>query len=481
MAKRSLHTGTDGGNGLPDGIPGPAVADRSGLNGHTPKRKATPEPTGLATTCMTDINTEPLRWIVPAYVPEGKQVILAGDGGHGKSACLLDLAACLSRGQCAFGLEYPNPITADTLLISCEDDPADTIKPRLLAAGADMRKIHVVNGVALAGGKVGRFSLAAFQALEEELIERPEIKLVVIDPVAGFIGGRDDHKDSELRELLGPLGEVVARCHATVFLIKHLNKGDSRKAVERVGGSVAYINSVRAAYLVAPSEENEDDKLFLPLKFNICKKPPGLSYRLVGLDAMDRDRVIDSGHLEHLSPEDKDELAKQLFRVQWMGQTTVTADQALEKKKSGGTSGTAEQAAEWIEAYLEKGKYASPSDKLLDACKGAGFKFDATKRAREILKEKGGWRASKQGFNGKWWFGHGDPEGWVERPSTSSTSSTPSTSSPSSTSSPEGEPVCLPGPDQWFQGRGVEAVGVEEVEEVEEGEEVEEEYEEGDL
>src|SRR5207244_482487 len=79
---------------------------------------------------------------------------------------------------------------------------------------------------------------------------RPEGRLVVVDPAGAYIGksGIDDHKDSDLRALLGPLAELAARHAVTILLVKHLNKGVTAKAVHKVGGSVGYVNAVRAAF-----------------------------------------------------------------------------------------------------------------------------------------------------------------------------------------------------------------------------------------
>src|SRR5262249_45617376 len=99
-----------------------------------------------------------------------------------------------------------------------------------------------------------------------------------------YIGraGCDYHRDSELRALLAPLAELAAKRRVAVVLVKHLNKGVSARAVHKVSGSTGYVNSVRAAFLVAPDPQDPDRKLFLPLKFNIGPKPQGFAFRLKG-------------------------------------------------------------------------------------------------------------------------------------------------------------------------------------------------------
>src|SRR5262249_41954442 len=132
-------------------------------------------------------------------------------------------------------------------------------------------------------GKVLPFCLAHYEALERKLEECPQIRFVVIDPAGAYVSssGVDDHKDSELRALLGPLAQLSARRQVSMVLVKHLNKTTSAaSAAHKVSGSVGYVNTVRAAFVVAPDKADAARKLFLPLKFNVAQAPQGLAYRL---------------------------------------------------------------------------------------------------------------------------------------------------------------------------------------------------------
>ncbi len=121
--------------------------------------------------------------------------------------------------------------------------PAKTITrtpwSRLLAAGADLNRVFRVDGIKTKSGKPAPFSMAHYEAMEQELESRPNVRAVVIDPAGAYIGksGVDDHKDSELRSLLDPMGELAARQRVTIFLVKHLIKGATIKAVHKVSGS----------------------------------------------------------------------------------------------------------------------------------------------------------------------------------------------------------------------------------------------------
>ena len=120
----------------------------------------------MVTVCMDSVVMEPIEWLWPGRIAIGKVTVLAGDGGLGKSTVLFDLAARLSRGD-HWPVSPERAPVRSSVILSSEDDAADTIKPRLAAAGADMTKIHVVDMVRDRRGGRRMFSLQAdLDALE---------------------------------------------------------------------------------------------------------------------------------------------------------------------------------------------------------------------------------------------------------------------------------------------------------------------------
>jgi hypothetical protein len=371
---------------------------------------------GLITTPLSTIRPEPVRWEVDGLIPTGKIALVAGDGGHGKTTLTLELAAGVSRGRAVFGMAYEPRPPGEVLIISCEDDFGDTIVPRLLALGADLDKVHRVDGVKTRDGKAAPFSLAHYESLKRELERRPAVRLVVIDPAGAYIGraGCDDHKDSELRALLGPLAVLAAERRVAIILVKHLNKGATVKAVNKVSGSTGYVNTVRAAFILAPDPKEPERKLFLPLKFNIGPKPRGFAFRLKALEQAEAEVLLSP--FGHLAEEDRQRLAAQLFRPAWEGRVDDDADAVVGEgaKKERGPS-KVQQCAEWLEGFL--GGYAWPSDEVTAAGMKAGFTFDNVKEAKAQLKAEKGLRHSNRGrFQGVWWCGFGEPESWTFRP-----------------------------------------------------------------
>jgi hypothetical protein len=372
-------------------------------------------PPQLVTTCLADICPEPVHWLVPDYFPQGKLALIAGDGGEGKSVLTLDLTACLTTGRRALGLQGGDVRPAcEVLLLSCEDDFGDTVVPRLLSAGADLRRVHKIDGIRNEKGGVEPFNLAYYKCLERELELRPDVKLVIIDPAGAYVGqaGVDDYKESELRALLAPLYELAARRQVTILLVKHFHKGANPKAAYKVGGSVGYVNTVRASFVLVPDPDDKDRKLFLPLKNNLVKGLPGLAFRTKALTSEEQEAVLRP--FGAMPGPDRERLAGQLFRVAWEGAVDMTAEAALAAgmhKERG--PGRVEQAAEWLKQFLAG--HAYPSDEVVKAGKAAGFTFDNIKEAKARLKAED-LRSTKNGFQGVWWCGFGDPTGWRLRP-----------------------------------------------------------------
>jgi hypothetical protein len=357
--------------------------------------------------------------------------MLAGDGGHGKSWITLDIAARGSKGAPCLGLSYSPAPLFETLLIYCEDDSADTVRPRLLAARADCRKIHEIN----VSGNNPSFSLANCEPLRRWLKEHPACRLVVIDPAGAYIGrtGADDHKDSELRALLGPLSELAAEMEVTIVLVKHFNKGANLKAVHKVTGSVAYVNAVRAAFCVAPETADENSRrLLLPLKFNLQLKPKPLAYHIRQIeDADERDILVAPFSLP---PDDHERLAAQLARIVWDGSVDADTEEVLaaaERKDRKSTR--VEECMAWLKEFLKE--YAYPAEEIFSAALAAGFTRDNVWKAKGRLKEAGLRNRTIPRGRGPWWSGFGDPDGWKQRPDSMAVPETPET--PETHNSPE--------------------------------------------
>lgn len=171
------------------------------------------------------------------------------------------------------------------MLITAEDDLADTIRPRLDAAGADVARIVALDSVTWRDdrGWVRQrpFELADVEALRGLVARTPDCRLLVIDPVSAFVGGHDSHNNAEIRALLAPLAKLAEDCGVAVVAVTHLSKGAGGRAVYRAMGSLAFVAAARCAWLVARDRQNPERRLFLPVKNNLADDQSGLAYGIV--------------------------------------------------------------------------------------------------------------------------------------------------------------------------------------------------------
>lgn len=222
---------------------------------------------------LCDVAPRPLEWLWPGRIPLGKLSLICGDPGTGKSLLVADLAARVSAG-----LAWPDApahrAAGDVWLISLEDDLADTIRPRLDAAGAAVSRVHALPDV---------FSLDAVLArLDGALAGTQGARLLIIDPIAACLGKVDSHKNADVRGALAPLALMAARRGVAVVCIHHLNKSATGPALYRAAGSLAFAAAARAVWLVATDRDDKRRRLFLPIKNNLAEALTGLAYRIEG-------------------------------------------------------------------------------------------------------------------------------------------------------------------------------------------------------
>ncbi len=237
--------------------------------------------------CLADVEPEQVQWLWPKRIPLGKLTLLVGDPNLGKSLITLDMAARVSMGR-----GWPDAVSTEdshggVVLLTAEDDLADTVRPRLDAAGAEVSRIRALESVKRRNVETGDarqtpFNLKAdLPALEEAVRSTPQCRLVVIDPISAYLSGTDSHKNTDMRGVLAPLAELAARHKVAVVCVTHLRKGDG-PAMYRTMGSLAFVAAARSAYVVMPDRDDPQDerRLMLPLKNNLASDRTGLAYAL---------------------------------------------------------------------------------------------------------------------------------------------------------------------------------------------------------
>lgn len=233
------------------------------------------ETAGLTVLRADEIEPERVRWAWPGYIPFGHLTLIDGDPGSAKSTLSVDLIARWTSGRpMPDGSEHPGPL--NTILVSAEDDPATTIIPRLLAAGANRKRVELVTG----GLREDLpFDLGVDLTALGNMVQEADARVVVLDPLTAFLPARTDTKmDADVRRVLSPLAHMARQLRFALVVVRHLTKGGSY-ALYAGSGSVGFIAAARAAYLVTadPTQSNEH-RVLAPTKMNLARLPKSLSY-----------------------------------------------------------------------------------------------------------------------------------------------------------------------------------------------------------
>jgi hypothetical protein len=334
---------------------------------------------GLDVVCMADVKPSAIDWLWQNWIALGKVSVLAGDGGRGKSTILCDLTARATTGN-TWPDGGPQCAPASVIILAAEDDVGDTLAPRLLAAGADLARVFVIRSVRDESQRRRGFNLQAdLERLEAEIRKHDNVRLVIIDPVSSYLGKVDSHKNSDVRGVLEPLGEMASRLSVAILCNNHFSKGGG-SANSRIIGSVAFTAQARAVFIVTPDEADESRLLLIPSKMNIAPIKYGLAYRIEGcLIQHDGADIATSRIMYESAP------------------ITISADEAL-AALDGNSENRSEksQAIEFLTGALRSGPVSAKDMKreAAEACISA----KSLRSAREAL----GIKPEKTGFESGW-------------------------------------------------------------------------------
>ena len=227
------------------------------------------------------LTPEPIDWLWPGWLAAGKMQILGGQAGTGKTTIALALAATVTTGG-----RWPDGSKASigaVAIWSGEDDPTDTLVPRLRAMGANMTRVHFVSGM-VENGKPRSFDPASdMELLAVALQKIGNVRLLIVDPIVSAITG-DSHKNSETRRGLQPLVDLAASLKCALLGITHFSKGtQGREPIDRITGSLAFAALARVVMVCAKetaSEAKTPRRLLMRAKSNIGPDDGGFAYEL---------------------------------------------------------------------------------------------------------------------------------------------------------------------------------------------------------
>jgi hypothetical protein len=175
--------------------------------------------------------------------------------------------------------------------MSAEDGLGDTIRPRLDAAGADVARVHSVNGHRPTTAELEPVSLSDSGVLRDAITETGA-RLLIIDVLMAYLSG-DAHKDQDVRRVLGPLARVADETACTVLLLRHLNKAKGSDPLYRGGGSIGIVGAARAGLLVVPDPDDHDLRVLATVKNNLAPQANSWVFRVVAVNVngVDTSRV----------------------------------------------------------------------------------------------------------------------------------------------------------------------------------------------
>jgi len=329
----------------------------------------------LATVRACHVAPERVKWLWPGRLPAGKVTVLDGDPGLGKSSISLDLTARLTTASpLPDGHKPERPVCV--LLLSAEDGAADTIVPRLTVAGADLRKVTIVDHVADEAGGPRLVELPGDAALVERWLasylytddddSAPVFPgLVIVDPLMAYLGGEvNAHHDQDVRRALYPLKLLAERTGVAVLVVRHLNKMAGANPLYRGGGSIGIIGAARAGLLVGVDPDDSHRRILAVSKSNLAAKPPSLAYKLVGDALYGTAKVVWQGASEHTAedllgrpverPAPKQEEAEAFLRQQLAAEPRPVAWLQKLAKDKGIAWGTVKRAKEALEVIVER-------------------------------------------------------------------------------------------------------------------------------
>lgn len=329
---------------------------------------------------LSTVRAKPVHWLWPDRIARGKVSMIAGNPGLGKSQLTASLAAIVTMGG-QWPVDRTRCERGSVLLLSAEDELADTIVPRLQVAGADLGRIEAIEemrGITADGERRREVSLIDDLAhLEDKAHAMGDCALVVIDPISSFLGsGRvDSHNNSDVRGVMHGLQRFAERTQAAVVCVSHLSKGKQSQALMAVMGSLGFVAAARAAFGVFADESEDGRRMFLPLKNNLGDDSTGFAFRI---ESKTTDEGIPSSC------------------IAWEAEhVTKSADEIYQQEPSGDTTATGE-AEQFLTDILADGPM--PAKEIKAQAREAGITEKPLRNARHRLRIK----PSKTRFDGGW-------------------------------------------------------------------------------
>ena len=215
---------------------------------------------------MSDVELTPVEWLWKPYLPFGKLSVLQGNPGEGKTYFAMHLAAACTNGKLLPNMERMEPF--NVIYQTAEDGLGDTVKPRLIEAGADLDRVLVIDDSEV------QLTLSD-ERIEKAIIEN-NARLVIIDPIQAYLGADVDmNRANEVRPIFMRLGQVAQRTGCAILLIGHLNKAAGMQSLQRGLGSIDIAAAVRSVLFIGKLKHDPTMRILTHEKSSLA--PPGVS------------------------------------------------------------------------------------------------------------------------------------------------------------------------------------------------------------
>jgi len=221
---------------------------------------------------MADVEAKEVSWLWHPYIPYGKITIIQGDPGEGKTTFILHLAALLSKGD-KLPCDDEARMPVNVIYQTAEDGLEDTIKPRLVEAGADFSRILVIDE-----------SKEGLSMTDERLvraIKETGARMVILDPIQAYLGSNVDmHRANEIRPVLKQLGNIAEQYQCAIILIGHMNKASGSKSTYRGLGSIDFQATARSVLVVGRIKEDPTLRIIAHDKSSLAEEGKSIAFRL---------------------------------------------------------------------------------------------------------------------------------------------------------------------------------------------------------
>lgn len=236
---------------------------------------------GLKLINMETVEVEQVKWLLYPFIPYGKVTIIQGDPGEGKTTMVLQIIAKLTKGEKVLPdspgnegelLEHETE-AVNVIYQTAEDGLGDTIKPRLIEAGADCSKVLVIDDE--------EQPLTMMDNRLEEAIVQTKARLIVLDPIQGFLGAEVDmHRANEIRPLMKRVSVLAEKYHCAIILIGHMNKNRNGKSSYRGLGSIDFQAAARSVLVVGRIRNEPEVRVVCHVKSSLAPEGTSIAFRL---------------------------------------------------------------------------------------------------------------------------------------------------------------------------------------------------------